>query len=72
VGERRFFRNILPLRPLSDLREEVFGLVYHVPGLSYRDVVTMPSEEREWLCVRLVRQLKSEKDSWKKAFSKKR
>ena len=49
------------------MREEVFALTYCMEGMTYGDVMAMPSRERIWYLRRLHRQLKKEADEMKKA-----
>lgn len=42
------------------LREEAFYLVYFIPGMTYGDVLSMRSDEREWWVKRLGEQIKRE------------
>jgi hypothetical protein len=50
----------------------MWQLVYRVPGLTYQDVAKMKSAERNWLCVRMIEQLRKESENLKKIWSKKK
>jgi hypothetical protein len=45
---------------LNDLREEAFALTYCMKSMTYGDIVSMSSTDREWYLARLYRQLKKE------------
>jgi len=48
------------------LREQVFALTYCMEGMTYGDVMDMPSVDREWYLNRLHTQMKREADAMKR------
>jgi hypothetical protein len=40
--------------------EDVFNLLYRLPGLNYQDILGMPSKESAWLIRRLIKQKEKE------------
>lgn len=49
------------------MREEIFALTYCMEGMTYGDILGMPTVERVWYLNRLHKQLKKEHDEMKKA-----
>lgn len=70
MGVRQFFRLFFPTLSRGEFIEEVFALLYSVPGMSWEACLDMDTEERGLMLKRLLKQQKHEEASIKKAGKK--
>ena len=52
--------------PAETLREEIFALTYCMKGITYDNIESMSSIDRNWYLNRLYKQLKKEADEMEK------